>query len=1019
MTNNQPSNTDLIAAISGTYIDYKSGKTITFDQNNLKMTESGLVYDSMFKVGYSESFLHTTIVDYKSKRTDQPRTLELVRLPSTGSGGSNHSANDSGQLQNDLKEVLSGLLKQQQKQSELLTALMSNARPAPVVSPPVAQNVRQVEARRISNAQSDRSEPVTNFTMETARKAQKQARDIPIPDKRPFQGLKDSRTFVMFKSRVETRMRQSVLDEPTKYFYLLNCLDDSIREKMETTIEPQPNPDSYSQAIGTIWQELDKHFGGYLDRSKIQTEYINLKMKANEKLSDYCDRFEKVLRSYEEISGYFENEELVKEKWILSLTDFWKTQLQMSKREPWHTLVQLGVEAERTGTKDPGSFSSHLNLLDGNASNFTGGKGGKRRDPGNGGKQIRSSYSFSSNHFGKGKGKLNTNYSDSQRVPFNYYYNHANDNCKRCGKNNHEASTCWSTYIENIENRCKNCGVNSRVHTSCSSANGRNCARCGGTGHLACVCPVPWAQIKNGKVDVNNTETSSKPVVLDGPTAVVDAMSYSKSCVKDSLKNTEISIETRSGSILKLKGLFDSGATRTIIREDVFNDLINDGLYYEYTGRSVGVRVASEKVIWNCKVYKILVNLTGISFPAEVIVSKYLSHPSLIHLGLFRSIGVAWLATPEGDRIVWLGDQCDMSKVVEELKKGSPRLPVPEQTILNDEETNSAIIIDGSVAICELAKKVAIPLFVTSLTSESGFPLNYNPDSNPTSNITKCDFIDCVANTCNPVISSTCEVEVDDTCVNFSNDIVKDSPVKLVYKVAWSSDERPKYNFNFAKRSAEEIDRKFHSDAIDTYHEELMKFVEIGAAKEVEKSFCRYFLPHFAVRTKTNSSMRLRPVFNAAYVNNFLKKGLIINRDTIEGLLLLRRYRYFFTEDQSKAFCRLALIDTNETCENDTFYYGRSDSISEDIDLSGGNPYFCFYWRERFYTFTAVFYGSVSSPANLQDAMLRVTNEIRHEMSTENVQGDFHINFFMDDTAGGSLQCFNLWSCIRNYLLEK
>jgi hypothetical protein len=68
------------------------------------------------------------------------------------------------------------------------------------------------------------------------RRAQVQADKIPIPDGKVFMGRTDSRSLALCKKRVFSRADEYVLDYPTRYFYLLKCIDEGVRERMKISV---------------------------------------------------------------------------------------------------------------------------------------------------------------------------------------------------------------------------------------------------------------------------------------------------------------------------------------------------------------------------------------------------------------------------------------------------------------------------------------------------------------------------------------------------------------------------------------------------------------------------------------------------------------------------------------------------------------------------------------------------------------------------------------------------------------
>ena len=811
---------------------------------------------------------------------------------------------------------------------------------------------------------------------------------IEIIDRTPWSGQEDSlkRNYFHFKLRfLDSLELHELFQDPESYFlYFLKNLAGVAKDVVSEHLRESTFTEASAKVQG-IWQILESEYNTEFAKREVTKEWRSISQLKDENLSAFANRFLKLQRIYSEATKIYpsdrelmtafheglQNQELKAD--IIRNVSF-ETLTFTAFRSEVIRRSQAMADIAKLTIRQP---SNIINLNASDSNSYRNTKFNNKPRAANFTYKSPSLHKYSSfNSYNKNAG-YTRNYTKDQQE------------CKRCGEKDHFAHECKADNPSKSDSRCQVCASFLHATAQCPiDKRTVSCKRCGTTGHMASICHKKYSDItfntRSKSKYVNEVEISNHSVLIPAP------------------QQEDVQLPTKTinlfyGDEYAFSALIDSGADLSMIRPDLIDELVRrfDIEVIDLPDK-VTVRVADNRKITHCS--KVMLRLCiskGSEFvEIPMVVLPSLSRQCILSFDELRKVGIAWIATPSGDRIIRLPYDFDVSSAkVCDVKSTAPELTVKCNPTDVLKRRNSF----SNFTSCQATKAASLP----SLTGEAQCQKKEEEEENIFESL---------------VEMNRCEVVTDES-ENFDLFSIKEDPKadpfiieRFKFRIPWKSDSRPSSSRLTAQKLATRLQNELTAKGLfDVYNEEIKNLVKIGAVKEVQDGHGKLYLSHFGVPTKSSSSFGVRPVFNAKPLNKYLRKCKILHKSVLGNIFALRKFKNVRLWDFSKSFYQLAFTDDDS--------HDVDELVSENNPLGGEFPfsplrsghetfpseYLTFIWNDQEYAFVRVPMGGISSPSHLQRAVEILKSDTLDSLDKNSIDRDSYIiNLYMDDGVAGS-----------------
>ena len=821
---------------------------------------------------------------------------------------------------------------------------------------------------------------------------------IEIIDRTPWSGQEDSlkRNYFHFKLRfLDSLELHELFQEPEAYFlYFLRSLTGVAKDIVSEHLRNSTFTEA-SAKVQCIWQILESEYNTEFAKREVTKEWRSILQLRDENLSTFANRFLRIQRVYSEATKIYPSDrelitafheglqnselkaDLIRNVSIENMT-FSSFRAEVIRRS--QALIDIAKISKNSATNVIDLNASHAHHNSHSKPSFNHNKMNRFSDKFKLKSQSQSRYRSPSRRFNNyGSHAKNFNNSSQPRD---------NQECKRCGDTGHSAFECKCNMPIKSDTRCQVCG--SFFHsTSQCTIDKRNisCGRCGTTGHVAAICCKKYADINREP----RVKFDSNPAKIKNLNEVEVS---NHSVLLAAVENEQVPLPTKTinlfhGDEFACSALIDSGADLSMVRPDLIEEL-KDRFNLEIVDlpEKVTVRVADNRKISHCS--KILLKLS-ISKGSELIeipmvVLPNLSRQCILSFDELRKVGIAWLATTTGDRIVRLPPDFNVSTAHITDQNADPLLQSTSDQV--DKPLKSI-----------LKRRNSFSHFPATQTSET--PVDDDPEFEGVVEMNRCEIV-------------ADETESFDlfSIKTDTNSKINPFPVeRFKFRIPWKSNSRPSSGRSTALRLSTRLKNDLQAKGLfESYDTEIKNLVKIGAVKEVQDGYGKLYLSHFGVPTKGSSSFGgVRPVFNAKPLNKYLRKCAILHHSVLGNIFAFRKYENVRLWDFSKSFYQLVFTD-DDTPEVD-------ELVSEENPLGAELPflqiqseketlpseYLTFIWNNQEYAFVRVLMGGVSSPSHLQRAVEILKCDTLTRLDQRSIdRSSYIINMYMDDGVAGA-----------------
>jgi hypothetical protein len=458
--------------------------------------------------------------------------------------------------------------------------------------------------------------------------------------------------------------------------------------------------------------------------------------------------------------------------------------------------------------------------------------------------------------------------------------------------------------------------------------------RCRGN-HSSYVCPnAVDTPINALSTDI---EIYALDFELDAPNVQLNAVDIGRS-----LKTTSVIISTEKNSS-KFKALLDTGAGISCISLTAFQELggrasVLNRMRIRYANKGIGMAYGPVSVDVSLPVPQTETD----KHPISMLVVPDLAYDCILNTDILRQSSAVWIFQDGRDILV-----TNPGKNYEKLFN----------------------ILELQQPVCDDAPPTLVELNHFELVDDSLDSLQLDLDQ---VSFDKSDLID--MSRLDPEIHQCPELPTIVGTGEPTNLWLPLSRGRCIFSLPWRSNSRPASNFRIAvNRDRRLKDNLLRSGYWDQFLVEIAQFEAKGFCHKVKEQDIRYFIPCFPV--KKRDSDRLRVVFNARDLNNYLEVDDIMCRSTLPSLLIFRHFPHIRGSDLSMAFLQIVLP------EQDTRYCG-------------------FIVNDQCYVMSRMLFGLRSSPAGMTQAAASII--LRAQEQLKDVSESYGLSVYIDDVLVGA-----------------